>query len=182
MGKNENIVSPVKTPQARKVLNMKCNYNRKQNNSIPRWAVTMVDGELKEVPVTEEEYVEGYFEQYGIEIVTPKDKLINALKQGDYVIGVDYNPFVLQDVFHYENGRFEFLKFADVGIEVMAPLRLKREQTLYLPASHPNVLDALIKGMAHYDDFIVCRKGHLLDTENIPLSMLDMIQESINNK
>ena len=161
---------------------MKCNYNRKKSNSIPRWAVTMVDGKIKEVPVSEEEYVEGYFEQYGVEIVTPKNKLINALKQGDYVIGKDYNPFVLQDVFHYDNGKFEFLKFADVGIEVMAPLRLKREQTLYLPASHPNVLDALIKGMAHYDDFIVCRKGHLLDTENIPLSMLDMIQESINNK
>ena len=34
---------------------MKCNYNRNQNNSIPRWAVTIIDGELKEVPVSEEE-------------------------------------------------------------------------------------------------------------------------------
>ena len=161
---------------------MKCNYNRKKTNSIPRWAVTMVDGKIKEVPVSEEEYVEGYFEQYGVEIVTPKNKLINALMQGDYVIGIDYNPFVLQDVFHYDNGKFEFLKFADVGIEVMAPLRLKREQTLYLPASHPNVLDALIKGMAHYDDFIVSRKGKLLDTDNIPPSIADLIQEMIKNK
>lgn len=160
---------------------MKCNYNRNQSNPIQRWAVTMVDGELKEVPVSEEEYVEGYFEQYGVEIVTPKNKLINALKQGDYVIGIDYNPFVLQDVFHYENGKFEVLKFADVGIEVMAPLRLKREQTLYLPASHPNVLDALIKGMAHYDDFIVYRKGHLLDTESIAPSIADFIQARLKS-
>ena len=161
---------------------MKCNYKRNQNNSIPRWAVTIEDGKIKEVPVSEEEYVEGYFEQYGIEIVTPKDKLINALKQGDYVIGVDYNPFVLQDVFHYDNGKFEFLKFADVGIEVMAPLRLKREKTLYLPANHPNVLDSLIKGMAHYDDFIVSKKGNLLDTESIPPSIAEWIQEKIKNK
>lgn len=160
---------------------MKCNYNRNQSNPIQRWAVTMVDGELKEVPVSEEEYVEGYFEQYGVEIVTPKNKLINALKQGDYVIGIDYNPFVLQDVFHYENGKFEVLKFADVGTEVMAPLRLKREQTLVLPTSHPKVIEALIKGMAHYDDFIVCRKGHLLDTDNIAPSIADFIQARLKN-
>ena len=52
---------------------MKCNYKRNQNNSIPRWAVTVVDGKLKKVPVSEEEYIRGYFEQYGVEIVTPKD-------------------------------------------------------------------------------------------------------------
>ena len=160
---------------------MKCNYNRKQNNSIPRWITTVENGKIKEIPVSEEEYVEAYFEQYGIEIVTPKEKLINALRQGDYVIGVDYNPFVLQDVFHYENGRFEFLKFADIGREVMAPLKLKREQTLYLPPSLPNVLSSLIKGMAHYDDFIVCRKGHLLDTENIAPSIADFIQARLKN-
>lgn len=161
---------------------MKCNYKRNQNNSIPRWAVTVVDGKLKKVPVSEEEYIRGYFEQYGVEIVTPKDKLINALKQGDYVIGIDYNPFVLQDVFHYENGMFEFLKFADIGQDIMVPLRLRREQSMLFPATMQPNFEAFLQGMAHYDDFIVSRKGNLLDTESIPPSIADLIQEKIKNK
>ena len=137
---------------------------------------------LKKVPVSEEEYIRGYFEQYGVEIVTPKDKLINALKQGDYVIGIDYNPFVLQDVFHYENGMFEFLKFADIGQEIMVPLRLRREQSMLFPATMQPDFEAFLKGMSHYDDFIVSRKGNLLDIESIPPSMADLIQEKIKNK
>lgn len=167
--------------QARKVIYMKCNYNRNQSKSIPRWGYKIVDGKPQKIPVSEEQYIEECFNQYSVEIVTQKDKLVNALRQGDYVIGIDYNPFVLQDVFHYENGKFEFLKFADIGEEVMLPLKLRREQTLLLPENKPFVLDALIGGMSHYDDFIVCRKGRLLDTESIVPSIADFIQVRLNN-
>lgn len=161
---------------------MKCNYKKKQNNSIPRWAFTEVNGKVKAVPVSEEEYIKIYFEQFGIEIVTPKEKLINALKNGDYVIGIDYNPFILHDVFHYENGKFEFLKFRDISTQAIHPLRLRREQSILLPANMPSDFEAFLQGMAHYDDFIVSRKGKLLDTDNIPPSIADLIQEMIKNK
>ena len=161
---------------------MKCNYQRNQNNSMPRLAFTMVDGEIKEVPISEEEYLKLFFEQFGIEIVTPKEKLINALKNGDYVIGVDYNPFILHDVFHYENGKFEFLKFKDISTQAIHPLRLRREQSILLPANKPADFETFLKGMSHYDDFIVNRKGDLLDTESIPPSIADLIQEKIKNK
>lgn len=154
---------------------MKCNYKRKINNSTPKWAIKPVDGKFRNVPVSEEEYIKGIFNQYDMEIVTPKKKLINALKQGDYVIGIDYNPFLFQNVFHYENGLLEFFKFADVGDQIAAPLRLKREKSILLGTSSSLIFKAFVDSMPHYDEFIVCRKGNLLDIENIPPSIARLI-------
>lgn len=154
---------------------MKCNYKRKINNYIPREAIQTIDGKFRNVPVSEEEYIKGIFNQYDMEIVTPKKKLINALKQGDYVIGIDYNPFLFQNVFHYENGLLEFFKFADVGKTVMAPLKLKREKSILLGTSSSLIFKAFVDSMPHYDEFIVCRKGNLLDMENIPPSIARLI-------
>lgn len=154
---------------------MKCNYKRNQNITYPRKAIQIVDGQFKEIFLTEKEYIEVLFEQYDVEIVTPKNKLINALKQGDYVIGIDYNPFLFQNVFHYENGLLEFFKFADVGDQIAAPLRLKREKSILLGTSSSLIFKAFVDSMPHYDEFIVCRKGNLLDIENIPPSIARLI-------
>ena len=142
------------------------------NNSIPRWAIKNVDGKFKNVPINEKEYIEGTFKQYAIEIVNPKNKLINALKQGDYVIGIDYNPFLFQNVFHYKNGLLEFFKFEDAGELVMAPLKLNREVSIFLGTSNSSLFEVFIDTMPHYDDLIVYRKGNLLDIKNIQPSLL----------
>ena len=155
---------------------MKCNYLRNENNSVDRWEIKLVDGQLKFVPVSEEEYVKGTFELYDMEIVTPKNKFINALKRGDYVIGVDYNPFLYHNVFHYENGVLEFFKFDDESELFMAPLRLKREETIFLGTSSSPIFKLFIDTMPHYDDLIVCRKGNLLDIENIPPSIANFMK------
>lgn len=155
---------------------MKCNYKRNQNITYPRKAIQIVDGQFKEIFLTEKEYIEVLFEQYDVEIVTPKNKLINALKKGDYVIGIDYNPFLFQNVFHYENGLLEFFKFADVGDQIAAPLRLKREKSILLGTSSSLIFKAFVDSMPHYDEFMVCRKGNLLDIENIPPSIASLIR------
>ena len=160
---------------------MKCNYKRNQNESVPRWVLKNVDGKIKEVQTSEEKYLKAWFEQFGVEIVTPKEKLITALKNGDYVIGVDYNPFVLQDVFHYKNGVFEFIKFSDISTQAIHPLRLRREQSILLPADSPLGVEVFLAGMAHYDDFIVSRKDNLLDIGSIPPSLVESMQEQIEN-
>ena len=154
---------------------MKCNYKRKINNSTPKWAINPVDGNFRNVPISEEEYIKGIFNQYDMKIVTPKNKLINALKQGDYVIGIDYNPFLFQNVFHYENGILEFFRFADIGDRTMAPLRLKRDTSILFRKNSYSNLTAFVDTMPHYDEFIVCRKGNLLDIENIPPTIARLI-------
>ena len=155
---------------------MKCNYKRKLNNYIPREAIQTVDGKFKNVPISEKEYIEGIFTQYDIEIVTTKSKFINALKQGNYVIGVDYNPFLFQNVFHYKNGILEFYRFADVGNHLLAPLKLKREQTIFLGASSSSIFEVFFDTLPHYDEFIVCHKGNLIDIENIPPSIASFMK------
>lgn len=144
--------------------------------SIPRWATKVEDGMVKIISVSEKEYIDGMFKQYDVEIVTPKDKLVNALKNGDYVIGVDYNPFLFQNVFHYKNGMIEFFRFADVGKNVMVPLRLSREETIFLGTSSSSTFKLFIDTMPHYDDLIVYRKGNLLDIENITRSITSLIK------
>ena len=112
------------------------NYNYKRNKeSCPRWAVKVEDGMIKKILISEKEYINELFKQYDVKIVTPKYKFINSLKNGDYIIGIDYNPLLLQNVFHYENGVLEFFKFADIGESVMAPLRLIREERIFLGTS-----------------------------------------------
>lgn len=156
---------------------MTCNY-RNRINSITRWALEIENRKVKEIPISEEEFVKVTFKQYDIEIVTQKDKLINALKQGYYVIGVDYNPFILQNVFHYEKGMIDFLKFADVGEHIMAPLRLERDSTILLPKADSSSWKFFVDNLPHYDDFIVYRKGNLLDTESIPPSIASLIKRT----
>lgn len=160
---------------------MTCNY-RNRNNSNTRWAAKIEDGQIKTSYISEEEYIKETFEQYDIEIVTPRNKLINALKQGDYVIGIDYNPFLLQNVFHYKNGMFEFFKFADIGEHIMAPLRLKREKSIFVQTAGLADFQAFVNAMAHYDEFIVYRKGNLLDIENIPPSIASLVKRTNNEK
>ena len=148
---------------------MKCNYKRNDNITYPRKAIQVVDGQFKEIPLSENEYIEVLFEQYDMEIVTSENKLINALKQGNYVIGVDYNPFLFQNVFHYENGLFEIFKFENIGGQI-APLRLKREKSILHGTNISLNLKTFVDAMPHYDEFVVYRKGNLLDIENIPPS------------
>lgn len=147
-------------------------------NSNTRWAAKIEDGQIKIASISEEEYIKETFEQYGIEIVTPRNKLINALKNGDYVIGVDYNPFLFQNVFHYKNGMIDFLKFADVGEHIMAPLRLERDSTILLPKADSSSWEFFVDNLPHYDDFIVYRKGNLLDIESIPPSIASLIKRT----
>ena len=155
---------------------MKCNYKRKLNNYIPREAIQTVDGMLKNVPISEKDYIERTFKEYDIEVVTPKKKFINAMKQGDYIIGVDYNPFLFQNVFHYENSVLEFFRFADVGNHLLAPLKLKREQTIFLGARSSSMFEVFFDTLPHYDEFIVCHKGNLIDIENIPPSIVSFMK------
>lgn len=116
--------------------------------------------------MTQEEYVKDFFEKYGVEVVTPRKKLIAALRRGDYVIGIDYNPMILHNVFHYKYGKFEMFKFNDIGPQA-EPLKLKRDLTFCF---HKSKLDSFLDTLPHYDEFIVCRKGDLIDIKNIPLS------------
>ncbi len=142
---------------------MKCNYKRNQNITYPRKAIQIVDGQFKEIFLTEKEYIEVLFEQYDVEIVTPKNKLINALKQGEYIIGIDYNPFVLVNVFHYENGMIECFKFTDGDDQFKTRLKLVLEVAIFTQTMSPTYFEDTVKAMSHYDDFIVCRKGQLFD-------------------
>lgn len=142
---------------------MKCNYKRNQNITYPRKAIQIVDGQFKEIFLTEKEYIEVLFEQYDVEIVTPKNKLINALKQGDYIIGINYNPFVLVNVFHYENGMIECFKFTDGDDQFKTRLKLVLEVAIFTQTMSPTYFEDTVKAMSHYDDFIVCRKGQLFD-------------------
>ena len=142
---------------------MKCNYKRNQNITYPRKAIQIVDGQFKEIFLTEKEYIEVLFEQYDVEIVTPKNKLINALKQGDYIIGINYNPFVLVNVFHYENGMIECFKFTDGDDQFKTRLKLVLEVAIFTQTMSPTYFEDAVKAMSHYDDFIVCRKGQLFD-------------------
>ena len=116
------------------------------------------------------------FEQYDVEIVTPKNKLINALKQGEYIIGIDYNPFVLVNVFHYENGMIECFKFTDADDQFKTRLKLVREVSIFTQTMSPSYFEDTVKAMSHYDDFIVCRKGQLFDIENIPPSIASFMK------
>ena len=142
---------------------MKCNYKRNQNITYPRKAIQIVDGQFKEIFLTEKEYIEVLFEQYDVEIVTPKNKLINALTQGDYIIGINYNPFVLVNVFHYENGMIECFKFTDGDDQFKTRLKLVLEVAIFTQTMSPTYFEDTVKAMSHYDDFIVCRKGQLFD-------------------
>ena len=142
---------------------MKCNYKRNQNITYPRKAIQIVDGQFKEIFLTEKEYIEVLFEQYDVEIVTPKNKLIDALKQGDYIIGINYNPFVLVNVFHYENGMIECFKFTDGDDQFKTRLKLVLEVAIFTQTMSPTYFEDTVKAMSHYDDFIVCRKGQLFD-------------------
>ena len=142
---------------------MKCNYKRNQNITYPRKAIQIVDGQFKEIFLTEKEYIEVLFEQYDVEIVTPKNKLINALKEGDYIIGINYNPFVLVNVFHYENGMIECFKFTDGDDQFKTRLKLVLEVAIFTQTMSPTYFEDTVKAMSHYDDFIVCRKGQLFD-------------------
>ena len=78
-------------------------------------------------------------------------------------------------MFHYENGLLEFFKFADVGKTVMAPLKLKREKSILLGTSSSLIFKAFVDTIPHYDEFIVYRKGNLLDIKNIPPSIASLI-------
>lgn len=152
---------------------MKCNNEK---YSIPRWALQIENRRVKEILISEEEFVKITFEQYDIEIVTQKDKLINALKQGNYVIGVNYNPFVLENVFHYENEILDFFKFKDVGEHIMPPLRLKKDSSILIKKTDSSFWETIADAIANYDEFIICRKGNLLDIENIPPSIGNFIK------
>lgn len=132
-------------------------------NTINRWALQIEKGSVKEIPISEEEFVKTTFEQYDIEVVTPKDKLINAQKKGDYVIGVNYNPFVLENVFHYENETLDCFKFKDVGEHIMIPLKLRRATCVSLKNKDSSFWETIANAISNYDEFIVCRKGTLLD-------------------
>lgn len=119
--------------------------------------------------MTQEEYVKDFFEKYGVEVVTPRKKLIAALRRGDYVIGIDYNPMILHNVFHYKYGKFEMFKFNVIGPQA-EPLKLKRDLTFCF---HKSRLDSFLDTLPEYDEFIVCRNGGLLDTQNIPVSLYE---------
>ena len=131
-------------------------YNKNRSDKLE-------DGQFKEIFLTEKEYIEVLFEQYDVEIVTPKNKLINALKQGDYIIGINYNPFVLVNVFHYENGMIECFKFTDGDDQFKTRLKLVLEVAIFTQTMSPTYFEDTVKAMSHYDDFIVCRKGQLFD-------------------
>ena len=155
---------------------MTCNYKNRMNPNT-RWVGKIEDTQIKITSISEEEYIKETFEQYGIEIVTQKDKLIKALKQGNYVIGIDFNPFLFQNVFHYDNMKFEFFKFANAGKHLLAPLRLERITSVMLPKANNLAFELLVENMPHYDEFIVCRKGGLLNIENIPPSITSLIKQ-----
>ena len=146
---------------------MKCNYNK--NQSIPRYMVATDNENIIMVQISEEEYIKNYYEAYGIEDVTPKDKLVAALKNGDYVIGVDFNPLVLYSVYHYEDGEFDVFHFRDDCPFNPSPLKLERAITVLCPTSIDDIIDFL----PNFDGFLVSKKENLLDLQNIPPTIPD---------
>ena len=138
---------------------------------VPGIVVSKTENGFDTRVMTQEEYVKEFFEQYGVEVVTPRKKLIAALKKGEYVIGIDYNPMLLHNVFHYKYGKFEMFKFSSTGPQA-EPLKLMRDMTVCFNKSN---LDFFLDTLPHYDEFIVCRKGDLIDTSSIPPSNGDFL-------
>lgn len=60
----------------------------------------------------------------------------------------------------------------------MAPLRLERDSTILLPKADSSSWEFFVDNLPHYDDFIVYRKGNLLDIESIPPSIANLIKRT----
>ena len=129
-----------------------------------RLGLKKVGDTVEPVFMTEEEFVKVFFEEFEVEVVSDKKAFVEALKKGDYVIGIDYNPLVLHNVFHYKNGKFEMYKLKSNNMfEVKT---LVRDVTFYLPPEDWGI-EIAISTLPHYDEFIVCRNGRLIDTKTI---------------
>ncbi len=62
--------------------------------------------------MTEQEFKNFVFGTGKVASVKNPMLLSSALDSGEYVIGTRYNPFSLQNVYHYENNTFQVFNFA----------------------------------------------------------------------
>ena len=118
-------------------------------------------------------------EYFGMESVKGLNNFSKALKNGEYVIGVDYHPTQYRDIFHYNEklSSFEIFHFRDLGSNVMPPLKLKRVLSISVTdSSLPRILSAL----PTFDDLVVSRKNNFLDLSNVMPSKFEEVIENLN--
>ncbi len=118
-------------------------------------------------------------EYFGIESVKGLNNFTNALKRGEYVIGVDYHPTQYRDIFHYskELGCLEIFNFRDLGPNTMPPLKLKRTVTVSVTNS---TLPRFLSTLPTFDDLVVSRKNNFLDLSNVMPSKFEEVIENLN--
>ena len=98
-------------------------------------------------------------------LVSVKDPMFLkcALELGEYVIGTRYNPFTLQNVYHYENNSFQVFNFKP-GCHV-EPLNIK--QTYKCDNISLNEAVSMIYTFGCHDDFLVNPAKDMLDLNSI---------------
>jgi len=118
-------------------------------------------------------------EYFGIESVKGINNFCEALKNGEYVIGVDYNPTQYRDIFHFskELGCLEIFNFSDLGPNTMPPLKLKRTFSVSVTDS---TLYFFLCTLPPFDDLIVSHKNNFLDLSNIMPSKFEEVIENLN--
>ena len=133
----------------------------------------------KALEFLDEIFIAARHEYFGMESVKGLNNFSKALKNGEYVIGVDYHPTQYRDIFHYNEklSSFEIFHFRDLGSNVMPPLKLKRVLSISVTdSSLPRILSAL----PTFDDLVVSRKNNFLELSNVMPSKFEEVIENLN--
>ena len=118
-------------------------------------------------------------EYFGMESVNEISDFYKALINGEYVIGVDYNPTQYLDIFHFskELGCLEIFNFSDLGPNTMPPLKLKRTFSVSVTDS---TLYFFLCTLPPFDDLIVSHNNNFLDLSNVMPSKFEEVIENLN--
>lgn len=97
-------------------------------------------------------------------VVSIKDgaDFISAVENGEYIIGVGYQPFCLQKVYRYAEGRFDVFSFEEG--EHSEPLNIQLEFSDYIDFQLVDFYKYLIKS---YDDILINPTKDMLNLDNV---------------
>ena len=117
---------------------------------------------IDDTMMTEQEFKNFVFGTGKVVSVKESSALISALKNGEYVIGVSYNPFCLLRAYHYANGELKEYCFEDG--ERPEPLNLKLVATIEVQIP----LKALVQFLfSQYDDCLINPTKDMLNLDSI---------------
>ena len=117
---------------------------------------------INETMMTEQEFKNFVFGTGKVASVKDGADFVSAVKNGEYIIGVGYQPFCLQKVYRYAEGRLDVFCFEEG--EHSEPLNIQLEFSDYIDFE---LVDFYKYLMRSYDDILINPTKDMLNLDNV---------------